>query len=80
MPGVANLPIEQIPQTVHPTADQEAALDDLKAASSRASDIIKSACPSSAPLTPVSRLDAAEQRVDATIKALEVIRGALARF
>jgi hypothetical protein len=40
MPGVANLPIEQIPQTVHPTADQEAALDDLRAASSQASDII----------------------------------------
>ena len=80
MPGVANLPIEQIPQTVHPTADQEAALDDLRAASSQASDIIKSACPSSMPLTPIGRLDAAEQRVDATIKALEVIRGALARF
>jgi hypothetical protein len=80
MPGVANLPIEQIQQTVHPTADQEVALDDLRAASSQASDIIKSACPSSVPLTPVGRLDAAEQRVDATIKALEVIRGALARF
>jgi hypothetical protein len=80
MPDVANLPIEQIPQTVHPTADQEAALDDLRAASSQASDIIKSACPSPMPLTPIGRLDAAEQRVDATIKALEVIRGALARF
>jgi hypothetical protein len=77
---VANLPIEQIRQTVHPTADQEAAFDDLKAASSQASDIIKSSCPSSVSLTPNGRLDAAAQRVDATIKALEVIRGALARF
>jgi len=80
MPGVANLPIEQIQQTVHPTADQEVALDDLRAASSQASDIIKSACPSSVPLTPVGRLDAAEQRVDATIKALEIVRGGLANF
>jgi LTXXQ motif family protein len=80
MPGVANLPIEQIRQTVHPTADQQAAFDDLKAASSQASDIIKSSCPSSVSLTPIGRLDAAAQRVDATIKALEVIRGALARF
>ena len=80
MPGVANLPIEQIRQTVHPTAEQEAALDDLRAASSQASDIIKSACPSSMPLTPKGRLDAAAQRVAATIKALELIRGALARF
>ena len=44
-PGVTNLPIDQIRQTVHPTADQEAALDDLSAASSQASDIIKSSCP-----------------------------------
>ena len=80
IPSVANLPIEQIPQTVHPTADQEAALDDLRAASSQASDIIKSVCPSSVPLTPTGRLGAAEQRVDATIKAVEVIRRALARF
>jgi len=80
MLGVANLPIEQIRQTVHPTADQDAALYNLRAASSQTSDIIKSACSSSVPLTPIGRLDAAEQRVDANIKALEVIRAALARF
>jgi hypothetical protein len=80
IPEPANLPIEQIRQTLHPTPDQEAALDHLKTTSSQASGIIKSACPSSAPLTPIGRLDAAEQRVDATIKALEIIRGALAKF
>jgi hypothetical protein len=80
MPGEANLSIEQIRQIVHPTADQDAAFDDLRAASSQASDTIKSSCPSSVPLTPIGRLDAAEQRVDATIKALQLIRGALARF
>jgi CelD/BcsL family acetyltransferase involved in cellulose biosynthesis len=35
-PGVTNLPIEEIRQTVHPTADREAALDDLSAASNGA--------------------------------------------
>ena len=80
MPGVANLPIEQILQTVHPTSDQEVALDGLRTASSQASDIIKSACPSSVPLTPIGRLDAVEQRLSATIKAVEVIHGALAKF
>jgi LTXXQ motif family protein len=79
-PGVTNLPIDQIRQTVHPTADQEAALDDLSAASTRASDVIKSACPSSVPLTPIGRLDAAEQRLDATIKAIQVVRSPLERF
>jgi hypothetical protein len=77
---VTNLPIEQIRQTVHPTADQEAALDDLSAASSQASDIIKSSCPSSVPLTPIGRLDAAEQRLDATIKAIQVVRSPLEKF
>src|SRR6516225_4907356 len=66
--GVTNLPIDQIRQTVRPTADQEAALDELSAASTQASDVIKSSCPSSVPLTPIGRLDAAEQRLDATIK------------
>jgi LTXXQ motif family protein len=79
-PGVTNLPIDQIRQTVHPTADQEAALDDLIAASSQASDIIKSSCPSSVPLTPIGRLDAAGQRLDATIKAIQIVRSPLERF
>jgi hypothetical protein len=79
-PGVTNLPIDQIRQTVHPTADQEAALDDLSAASSQASDIIKSSCPSSVPLTPIGRLDAAGQRLDATIKAIQIVRSPLERF
>src|SRR5262249_57251714 len=79
-PGVTNLPIDQIRQTVHPTADQEAALDDLSAASSQASDIIKSSCPNSVPLTPIGRLDAAEQRLNATIKAIQIVRSPLERF
>jgi hypothetical protein len=79
-PGVTNLPIDQIRQTVHPTADQEAALDDLSAASTQASDVIKSSCPSSVPLTPIGRLDAAGQRLDATIKAIQLVRSPLERF
>ena len=79
-PGVTNLSIDQIRQTVHPTAGQEAALDDLRAGSSQASDAIRSSCPASAPLTPVGRLDAAAQQVDATIKAIQIVRSPLARF
>ena len=78
--GVTNLPIDQIRQTVHPTADQKAALDDFSAASSQASDIIKSSCPSAVPLTPIGRLDAAGQRLQATIKAIQVVRAPLERF
>src|SRR5215467_11637255 len=77
--GVTNLPIDQIRQTVHPTADQEAALEDLSATSALASDILES-CPASAPLTPVGRLDAAEQRLDATMQAIHILRSPLERF
>ncbi len=59
-PGVTDLPIDKIRQSVHPTPDQEAALDDLSASSSQASDLIRASCPSSVPLTPMGRLDAAE--------------------
>jgi hypothetical protein len=77
---VTDLPIDQIRLTVRPTTDQEAALNDLSAASSQASDVVKSSCPSSAPLTPVGRVDAAKQRVDTTIKAIQIVRSPLERF
>jgi hypothetical protein len=78
--GVTDLQIDKIRQNVHPTADQEAALDDLSAASSQANDLIRSSCPSSVPLTPLGRLDAADQRLDATIKAIQLVRSPLERF
>jgi LTXXQ motif family protein len=79
-PSLTNLPIDQIRQTVHPTADQEAALDNLSAASAQASEIIKSSCPASVPLTPIGRMDAAEQRLDAAIKAIQMVLSPLERF
>ena len=58
-PGVINLSIDRIRQTVQPTADQEAALGNVRAALLQAREIIKSSCPASVPLTPIGRLDAA---------------------
>jgi hypothetical protein len=79
-PGVTILPINQIRETVHPTVDQEAALDTLSAASSQASEITKSSCPASVPLTLIGRLDAAERRLEATIKAIRMVLPPLERF
>src|SRR6516225_11653591 len=70
----------KIRQSVHPTADQGSALDDLSAATSQASDMIRSSCPTAVPLTPVGRLDAAQQRLVATITAIQIIRSPFARF
>ena len=80
VPGVTNLSIDQIRQTINPTADQGAALDDLSAASSLAKDVIRSSCPSSIPLTPVGRLDATERRLVALIKAVQIVRSPLVTF
>ena len=79
-PGVTSLPIDQIRETVHPTIDQEAALDTLSAASLQASEITKSSCLASVPLTLIGRLAAAEQRLDATIKAIRLVLSPLERF
>jgi hypothetical protein len=79
-PSVTSLPIDQIRQTIHPTADQEASFDNLSAVSSLASEIIGSLCAASVPLTPVGRLDATEQRVEAIIKAIRMVHSPLERF
>jgi hypothetical protein len=78
--GVTNPPINQIRQTIHLTTDQEAALDDLAAALSRARDIIRSSCQASVPLTPLGRLDSAELQLNANIKAIGLVRSPLERF
>src|SRR4029077_3724227 len=55
-------------------------LDDLSAASSKANDIIKSSCPTAPPLTPVGRLGAAEQRLEAMSRAAQIGRSPLERL
>jgi LTXXQ motif family protein len=79
-PGVTDLPVDRIEHTVHPTGDQVAALDDLKSASSRATDVLKASCPEEAPLTPVGRLDAVEKRFSSMIEAVQVVRTPLENF
>jgi hypothetical protein len=79
-PGVTDLPIARIKDTVRPTGDQLAALDELSAAVSKANDAIKAACPTAVPLTPVARLDAAAARLQAMIQALDIVRDPLQRF
>ena len=79
-PGLTDLPIDRIEDTVHPTGDQIAALDNLKSASSRAADVLKASCPGEVPLTPVSRLDAMEKRFSSLVQAVEIVRTPLEDF
>jgi hypothetical protein len=79
-PGVTDLPIDKIKQTVQPSGDQLTALDELNAAALKARDAIKGACPTAVPLTPVARLEAAEARLEAVIKAVDIVHDPLQRF
>ena len=79
-PGVTDLPIDRIRQAIHPTGEQTNLVDDLATASSKASAVLNASCPNQPPLTPLARLDAVERRLEATLRAIEVVRPALARF
>jgi hypothetical protein len=57
---VAGWPIDRIEQTITPTADQRALLDDFANASIRAAQTIKEACPTTFAFAPTGRLDAME--------------------
>jgi hypothetical protein len=77
---VANLPIERIDAAVMPTDEQRKALDALANASVQAAQIIKAACPSDVAFTPTARLQAMEQRVQAMLQAVRLIRPPLESF
>ena len=79
-PGVADLPLQSIEQSVHPTGDQVTGLERLKAASSQANEILKAACPAEVPLTPPGRLDVLEKRLGAMSQAVNAVRGPLDDF
>ena len=77
-PGVTSFPIDRIRQAIHPRGEQITFLDDLATTSSKASAILNASCPNQPPLTPLARLDAVEGRLEATIRAIEIVRPALA--
>jgi hypothetical protein len=78
--GIANLPIEQIERTIGPNDAQRAALAELRDATAQAVELLKSDCPTYRPLTPVVRLQAMEQRLDAMLRAVQTVEPALQKF
>ena len=79
-PGVNELPIQELEKIVGGNEEQRAALNDLKAATVKASDVLKRSCSSETPLTPASRLDAMQHRLQAMADANEVVKGPLERL
>ena len=79
-PGIADLPIERIAKAVQPTAAQQPALDELKEASGKAADRLKSDCPTYQALTPTGRAEAMEKRLSTVLDAMKTVQPALANF
>ena len=73
-------PIERISQVVRPTEAQRPALDELRAASANAMDILKAGCPNDLPSTPTGRLAAMENRVQIMLQAVQTVRPPLEHF
>ena len=72
--GLTDWPIERIAQTVEPNDSQRAVLDELKAATAQALDLLKAACPTALPSTPTGRIEAMHQRLDAMLQAVRTVR------
>jgi hypothetical protein len=75
--GFANMPIERIEQAVRPTQAQAQALEKLKSANASAAESLKANCPAYKALTPMERVAAMEQRLDAAQAAVKTIEPAL---
>jgi LTXXQ motif family protein len=79
-PGVSELPTQKLEGIIYATNEQRTALEDLKAAAARASDILKKACPSEPPLTPLARLDTMQGRLKAMEQANATVKGPFLRL
>ncbi len=78
--GLTDLPIERIEDAVRPTQQQQAALDNLDQAMTKAVGILIDACPDVIPLTPVGRLEAMEKRLAAMVDAGKTVQPAMEEF
>ena len=78
--GIASLPLERIERAVRPDGAQRSALTELQDATSEAVNLLNSDCPTYRALTPVGRLQAMEQRLDAMLRAVQTVQPALEKF
>ncbi len=78
--GFAEWRIDRLEQVIKPTDAQRAKLDELKAASSKAAEIMRNACPTEFPKTVVARMEMMEKRADAMSQAIKTVRPAMEAF
>ena len=78
--GIASLPLDRIERAVEPDGTQRSALKALQDTAAEAANLLNSECPTYRALTPVVRLQAMEQRLDAMRRAVATVQPALERF
>src|SRR5215471_10357640 len=78
--GIASLPLARIERAVRRDGAQRSALKELQDATSEAVNLLTSDCPTYRALTPVGRLQAMEQRLDAMLRAVQTVQPALEKF
>jgi hypothetical protein len=78
--GLAEWRMERIERLVQPTEAQKAALNDLRAASTKAAEQIAAACPSDFPASATARLDLMEKRMETMLTAIKTVRPAFDAF
>ncbi len=78
--GMAEWRINEIERVVQPTDAQRAPLADLRTASAKAADGIKSTCPHEIPQTSVQRMAFMEKRMEAMLGAIKTVRPAFEAF
>src|SRR5262249_3509158 len=78
--GIASLPVDRIERAVAPDDAQRSALKELQGATAEAANLLSSDCPTYRALTPIGRLQAMEQRLDAMLRAVQTVQPALEKF
>jgi LTXXQ motif family protein len=78
--GLSALAVDRIEELVQPNGAQLKALDQLSSALNRAVERLQKACPTIVATTPVGRLEAMEQRLEAMIEAANTVRPPLDAF
>ena len=78
--GFAEWRLDRLERVIKPTEAQRAKFDEFKAASNKAAETIRAACPTDVPATIVGRIEAMEKRLDAMLQAIKTVRPALDAF
>jgi len=78
--GLAEWRMERIERLITPNEAQRAALDNLRAASTKAAEFVAAACPREFPESATARLELMEKRLDAMQQAIKTVRPAFDAF